>query len=295
MTSAARLLWARTPDLEGDQEPSSAQEGERPAVFFASRICDLARTLSHTVREIDLHTPSDLPASVVSETMPRAKTPASPGVVPGKVKKKGQGQAIQTAASMSTSASSSASTAATASSNAPPPAWPPFKPALPVTDLLPEPLEQCPDKVVLLPNFWPKSLCNTFVAFLRGLALETTPGGRPKRNMAARVNDRFQVDDPAFARRLWLGTGLRDALQREDVRALWSVEPVFSSPFPFFIFPEVISILTYVVSHTLMPSCSRSSTAPTLLLLLLPLPLLHGAPPVSLGLAAPSRGHGFCH
>ncbi|PNH27904.1 hypothetical protein VD0002_g255 [Verticillium dahliae] len=158
--------------------------------------------------------------------MPRAKTPASPGVVPGKVKKKGQGQAIQTAASMSTSASSSASTAATASSNAPPPAWPPFKPALPVTDLLPEPLEQCPDKVVLLPNFWPKSLCNTFVAFLRGLALETTPGGRPKRNMAARVNDRFQVDDPAFARRLWLGTGLRDALQREDVRALWGGDVV---------------------------------------------------------------------
>ncbi|CRK31416.1 hypothetical protein BN1708_005420 [Verticillium longisporum] len=165
-------------------------------------------------------------ARVVSETMPRAKTPASPGVVPGKVKKKGQGQAIQTAASMSTSASSSASTAATASSNAPPPAWPPFKPALPVTDLLPEPLEQCPDKVVLLPNFWPKSLCNTFVAFLRGLALETTPGGRPKRNMAARVNDRFQVDDPAFARRLWLGTGLRDALQREDVRALWGGDVV---------------------------------------------------------------------
>ncbi|EEY15961.1 conserved hypothetical protein [Verticillium alfalfae VaMs.102] len=164
--------------------------------------------------------------------MPKAKTPASPGV-PGKVKKKGQGQAIQTAASMSTSTSSPASTAATASSKAPPPAWPPFKPALPVTDLLPEPLEQCPDKVVLLPNFWPKSLCNTFVAFLRGLALETTPGGRPKRNMAARVNDRFQVDDPAFARRLWLGTGLRDALQREDVRALWSVEPVFSSPFLF--------------------------------------------------------------
>ncbi|RNJ60986.1 hypothetical protein D7B24_005075 [Verticillium nonalfalfae] len=164
-------------------------------------------------------------AHVVSETMPKAKTPASPGV-PGKVKEKGQGQAIQTAASMSTSTSSPASTAATASSKAPPPAWPPFKPALPVTDLLPEPLEQCPDKVVLLPNFWPKSLCNTFVAFLRGLALETTPGGRPKRNMAARVNDRFQVDDPAFARRLWLGTGLRDALQREDVRALWGGDVV---------------------------------------------------------------------
>ncbi|CRK17170.1 hypothetical protein BN1723_002338 [Verticillium longisporum] len=45
--------------------------------------------------------------------MAKAKTPASPGVA-GKVKKKGQGQAIQTAASMSTSTSSSASTAAMA-------------------------------------------------------------------------------------------------------------------------------------------------------------------------------------
>lgn len=103
----------------------------------------------------------------------------------------------------------------------PPPSWPKFKPLLPVTDLVLEPLEACPDKVVLVQNFWPRSLCNSYVAFLKELPLATTPG-RPKRGEAARVNDRFQVDDPIFASRLWLETGLREALlQDEDLSALW--------------------------------------------------------------------------
>lgn len=101
------------------------------------------------------------------------------------------------------------------------PAWPQFKPALPVTDLVPEPLEACPDKVVLIQNFWPRSLCNAYIAFLKDLPLTTTPG-RPKRGEALRVNDRFQIDDPVFASRLWLQTGLREALmQDEDLAPLW--------------------------------------------------------------------------
>jgi hypothetical protein len=39
----------------------------------------------------------------------------------------------------------------------------------------------------------------------------TTPG-KPKKGDAVRVNDRFQVDDEAFARRLWEDTGLKDLI-----------------------------------------------------------------------------------
>lgn len=112
------------------------------------------------------------------------------------------------------------------STQAPPPSWPQFKPPLPVIDLAPQPLEACPDKVVLIPNFWPRSLCNSYVAHLSGLPLVTTPG-KPKRGDAVRVNDRFQVDDPRFAGRLWLETGLREALtQDESLTPLWGGEVV---------------------------------------------------------------------
>jgi hypothetical protein len=36
----------------------------------------------------------------------------------------------------------------------------------------------------------------------------TTPG-KPKKGDAVRVNDRFQINDEEFARRLWDETGLR--------------------------------------------------------------------------------------
>lgn len=101
-----------------------------------------------------------------------------------------------------------------------PPAWPQFKPPLPVIDLVPEQLASCPDKVVLIRNFWPKSLCSSYVTFLKGLPLTTTPG-KPKRGEAVRVNDRFQVQDATFAQRLWMETGLRESLGQEDVQGLW--------------------------------------------------------------------------
>lgn len=48
----------------------------------------------------------------------------------------------------------------------------------------------------------------------------TTPG-KPKKGDAVRVNDRFQIDDEAFAKRLWEHTGLQDVVEQEDVKHLW--------------------------------------------------------------------------
>ena len=52
--------------------------------------------------------------------------------------------------------------------------------------------------------------------------MQTTPS-RPKRGEAVRVNDRFQVEDALFARRLWEQTGLKEALleDNEHLRDLW--------------------------------------------------------------------------
>lgn len=101
---------------------------------------------------------------------------------------------------------------------APPPSWPVFKPPLPMTDLAPEPLLD--SRVLLLRNFWPRSLCRDYVSFLRSLPLATTPG-KPKRGDAVRVNDRFQVQDQGFANRLWLETGLKEVLLSEEWEGLW--------------------------------------------------------------------------
>lgn len=100
----------------------------------------------------------------------------------------------------------------------PPPSWPVFKPPLPVAHLEPETLLD--DRVALLRQFWPKSLCRDYVFFLRALPLTTTPG-RPRRGEAARVNDRFQVTDQGFADRLWAETGLREVLLGDAYRSLW--------------------------------------------------------------------------
>lgn len=98
------------------------------------------------------------------------------------------------------------------------PAWPAFRPSLPVVDLQPQPMLD--SRVVLIRNFWPKSLCRDYVAFLETLPLTTTPG-KPKRGDAVRVNDRFQVQDQAFADRLWHQTGLKTVLEGEEWKSLW--------------------------------------------------------------------------
>lgn len=115
-------------------------------------------------------------------------------------------------------AASSASAAAAAAASAITPAWPPFRPPLPVTDLAAETVVS--DKVVVYRSFFPRSLARDYVAFLGGLPLTTTPG-KPKRGMALRVNDRFQIDDANFANRLWTETGLREAVAAPDLAHLW--------------------------------------------------------------------------
>lgn len=45
--------------------------------------------------------------------------------------------------------------------------------------------------------------------------------GRPKKREAARNNQRYQIDDAAFANRLWLDTGLQAALLDEEMAQLW--------------------------------------------------------------------------
>ncbi|KAJ5729912.1 uncharacterized protein N7483_004420 [Penicillium malachiteum] len=97
---------------------------------------------------------------------------------------------------------------ATPSSNsAPAPDWPPLRPLLPATDLTLEPL--VPDQIYLIRNFLTSNLCKTYASFLVSLPLTTTPG-KPKKDEAVRVNDRFQVQDARFAETLWSGTALKE-------------------------------------------------------------------------------------
>lgn len=90
-----------------------------------------------------------------------------------------------------------------------PPNWPAFTPLVPVEDLALD--EVLPGQIVTVRNFWTASLCKTYVSFLSSLPLTTTPG-KPKKGDAVRVNDRFQVHDPAFAERLWSETALKRLL-----------------------------------------------------------------------------------
>jgi hypothetical protein len=118
----------------------------------------------------------------------------------------------------------------------PPPNWPPFKPLLPPSDLYLEPIVD--SQIIVTRNFWTSTLCKDYVSFLRSLPLVTTPG-KPKKGDAVRVNDRFQITDPAFANRLWLETGLRElvngrtdeeeedeSMSKEERTRLWYVPHV---------------------------------------------------------------------
>ncbi|KAL6830060.1 hypothetical protein V8C40DRAFT_239243 [Trichoderma camerunense] len=124
---------------------------------------------------------------------------------------------------------SSKSSAPAQAAPPPPPSWPVFKPPLPVVELYPE-LHPATSNIVLLSSFFPRSLCRDYVAFLKTLPLQTTPS-RPKKGEAVRVNDRFQIDDPAFALRLWETTGLKEViLENEAIKDLWGGEPVGLNP-----------------------------------------------------------------
>lgn len=96
------------------------------------------------------------------------------------------------------------------------PNWPEFKPLRPTSDLALSSLVE--KQIVLIRDFWTSTLCRNYVSFLKTLPLITTPG-TPKKGDAVRVNDRFRVDDPAFANRLWVETGLRELICGSDDEA----------------------------------------------------------------------------
>nr|POF01380.1 hypothetical protein CFP56_21328 [Quercus suber] len=85
------------------------------------------------------------------------------------------------------------------------PQWPTILPNHQASDLAFEVLLQ--DQILTIPNFWTATLCSTYATFLATLPLTTTLG-MPRKGDAVRVNDRFEVDDPAFAQRLWTETAL---------------------------------------------------------------------------------------
>ncbi|KAF2264985.1 hypothetical protein CC78DRAFT_560115 [Lojkania enalia] len=116
--------------------------------------------------------------------------------------------------------------------------WPAFQPLIPKSDLSLQ--EALPGQIVTISNFWTATLCRNYVSFLRSLPLATTPG-KPKRGDAVRVNDRFQIDDPVFAERLWSGTPLKDlvlgnseggllGLGETERKQLWGGEVVGLNP-----------------------------------------------------------------
>ncbi|KAI9766025.1 MAG: hypothetical protein M1835_007269, partial [Candelina submexicana] len=115
-----------------------------------------------------------------------------------------------------------------------PPKWPPIHPLVPKSDLSTQVL--LPNQIILIPNFWTSTLCKTYVDFLASLPLVTTPG-KPKKGEAVRVNDRFQIEDAAFAEELWCSTTLKDlvlgneheleeGMGVEDRRQLWGGDVV---------------------------------------------------------------------
>jgi len=101
------------------------------------------------------------------------------------------------------------------------PDWPQLKPVLAASDLAFE--ETLKDQILVVPNLFTATLCKTYVNFLSTLPLTTTPG-KPKRGEATRVNDRFQVEDPAFARRLWEDTAIRELVNSYENKGIWGGE-----------------------------------------------------------------------
>ncbi|CAG8948451.1 unnamed protein product [Penicillium salamii] len=122
------------------------------------------------------------------------------------------------------------------------PNWPPLRPLLPAADLSLTPL--LTDQIYLIRNFLPNTLCKTYTSFLSSLPLTTTPG-KPKKDEALRVNDRFQIDDRRFAEMLWETTALKDLVTTrfaedqeeltpaqisQQAHQLWGGEPLGLNP-----------------------------------------------------------------
>ncbi|KAI9753360.1 MAG: hypothetical protein M4579_005185 [Chaenotheca gracillima] len=133
--------------------------------------------------------------------------------------------------------------------NSTPTNWPAFKPLIPPEDLSLNTVVT--DQIITISNFFTSTLCKTFVSFLSTLPLQTTPG-KPKRGDAVRVNDRFQIDDPLFARRLWDETGLRDLVRGEETEQLWGGKVIGLNP--------NIRVYRYVKGQFFAPHYDDSNT-----------------------------------
>jgi hypothetical protein len=112
--------------------------------------------------------------------------------------------------------------------------WPPMQPLLPTEDL--SLTELVPSQIITIPRFWTSTLCKTYISFLSTLPFTTTPG-KPKKGDAVRVNDRFQIDDAAFAETLWSQTCLKELVTGEaagetqgERRGLWGGDVVGLNP-----------------------------------------------------------------
>jgi len=98
------------------------------------------------------------------------------------------------------------------------PNWPALKPVLPFAGLTVD--ETLENHIVVVQNLFTANLCKAYVSFLSTLPLTTTPG-KPKRGEAVRVNDRYQVDDPVFANRLFKETAIKELVDSYKDQDLW--------------------------------------------------------------------------
>lgn len=103
------------------------------------------------------------------------------------------------------------------------PQWPVLEPVTFPDDIIVHHL--LPGQIVTASNFWTASLCKSYVKFLSGLPLTTTPGV-PQKGHAVRVNDRFQIDDAAFAERLWSESGLKNVVLDMAMAGLDESKPI---------------------------------------------------------------------
>lgn len=109
----------------------------------------------------------------------------------------------------------------------PRPDWPSLSPLIPTSALAITTL--LPDQILVIPHLFTSTLCKTYTAFLSALPLSTT-SGKPKRGDAVRVNDRYQIHDPDFARTLWMQTGLRELVTNWEDPAAWGGEVLGLNP-----------------------------------------------------------------
>ncbi|KAL8283700.1 hypothetical protein RQP46_005495 [Phenoliferia psychrophenolica] len=89
------------------------------------------------------------------------------------------------------------------------------------------------DGIIQVDNFFDRATVKRFKAFLESssspIVLTPPAPGPPKRGNADRTNDRFGIDDPAFAKALWEDSGLKE-LAEEGLASPTKRRPVGLNP-----------------------------------------------------------------